>query len=241
MPRLHAADISWQAQQPYSNQFEDVYFSSENGLLETEYVFLEANQLSQRWLNDDLNTFTIIETGFGTGLNFLSVAALWQLNAPKHAKLHFISIEKYPLTAEQLTQALAAWPSLAPLSTQLINAYAAINLKQYPQKISFEPLPNIQLTLHLDDVNHCIDNITEKADAWFLDGFAPSKNPDMWSTTLFHHMARLSYIETTFATFTCAGIVKRGLKQAGFKVSKYPGFGKKREMLIGHYLDHNAT
>lgn len=241
MAHTHTADISWQAQQPYSNQFEDVYFSTENGLLETEYVFLQANQLSQKWNDSALNTFTIIETGFGTGLNFLSAAALWQANAPNAAKLHFISIEKYPLTASQLTQALTAWPSLAPLTKQLIDAYANIDLSQYPQTVSIEPTPNVQLTLHLDDINHCITQMSEKADVWFLDGFAPSKNPDMWSEAFFNNMARLSHPHTSFSTFTCAGVVKRGLKQAGFKVSKYPGFGKKREMLIGQLRTNNAA
>jgi tRNA 5-methylaminomethyl-2-thiouridine biosynthesis bifunctional protein len=240
MPTSHTADISWQAQQPYSNQFDDVYFSTDNGLLETEYVFLAANRLPARWLESDLKAFTIIETGFGTGLNFLSAVALWQTTAPNNAKLHFISIEKYPLSAEQLTQALAAWPSLAPLSETLTKAYATIDLNSYPQTITIEPMPNIQLTLYLNDINQCIGDIKEQADAWFLDGFAPSKNPGMWNAALFSNMARLSHTHTTFSTFTCAGIVKRGLKEAGFKVNKHPGFGKKREMLIGQLNDTGA-
>lgn len=229
------ANIRWQDKLPYSTDFDDIYFSSDDGLLETNYVFINANQLPERFQNLDNNAFTIIETGFGTGLNFLCAVHQWLQHTPKQSTMHFISIEKYPLSLSDLTKSLAIWPSLSTLSAQLVDAYATIHFDDYPQCITLTPMHGITLTLHLGDINHCIHAISQKADAWFLDGFAPAKNPDMWQATLFDNMRRLSHAQTTFATFTSAGIVKRGLAAAGFIVKKQVGFGKKREMLLGQY------
>lgn len=238
-PAMPQSEISWQDKQPYSTRFNDVYFSSDNGLLETQYVFLKANQLENRWPKLNQNTFTIIETGFGTGLNFLMAVQLWHqcfaANKLKHAKLHFISIEKYPLSHSDFARALAAWPILKAISTALIDAYRKIDLTQYPQTITLNPYHNIDLTLHIDDVANALTKETHQADAWFLDGFAPAKNPEMWQASLFTEMAKRSHQATTFATYTSAGVVRRGLSQAGFSVNKQAGFGKKREMLFGNY------
>jgi tRNA 5-methylaminomethyl-2-thiouridine biosynthesis bifunctional protein len=233
--QLETANIAWQNNQPYSHQFNDVYFSSENGMLETEYVFLAGNQLHNRWQDVNLTHFTIIETGFGTGLNFLCAAQLWLTTAPIEAKLHFISIEKYPLSSQNLKQALALWPALSIVSKPLIDAYQQINLSSFPQVVTIKLRQNIELSFLIDDVTGCLHKIHHQADAWFLDGFAPSKNPDMWQKSLFNQMARLSHANTTFATFTSAGIVRRGLIEAGFIVKKQSGFGKKREMLLGQF------
>jgi len=233
--QIETANITWQNNQPYSQQFNDVYFSSENGILETEYVFLAGNQLSDRWQSLNCSHFTIIETGFGTGLNFLCAAKLWLKTAPSEAILHFISIEKHPLSSQNLMRALVLWPSLSVVSKPLIDAYTQINLSFFPQLITIKLLKNIELNLFIDDVSDCLHNIHYQADAWFLDGFAPSKNPDMWQKSLFNQMARLSHANTTFATFTSAGTVKRGLIEAGYIVKKQAGFGKKREMLIGQF------
>jgi tRNA 5-methylaminomethyl-2-thiouridine biosynthesis bifunctional protein len=231
--------VEWKNGQPYASAFQDVYFSSDNGLLETEYVFLQGNDLPSRWQTLDTKTFTIAETGFGTGLNFLCAAQLWLSTAPKDATLHFISIEKYPLNLQDLTAALQLWPELQALSAQLLNNYESLlNDAEYQMFID----NRIQLTLLIGDATECLGKeslpairSTLHVNAWFLDGFSPAKNPDMWQPALFEQIARLSNTETTIATFTSAGDVRRGLIAAGFNVTKRTGFGKKREMLTGRF------
>lgn len=227
------AQIDWQNGQPYSSAFDDVYFSSDDGLAETHYVFIEQNQLEQRFNHLQKNVFTIIETGFGTGLNFLCVWKLWLSCAPSDAQLNFISCEKYPLTKQDLTVALIYFPTLSHFSTQLIERY---NVSDTQQSMSFDS-GRIRLNLLIGDASEQLSLLNEDlaVDAWFLDGFAPSKNPDMWSDKLFKQMASLSNTGTTFATFTSAGLVKRGLQDVGFSVNKVVGFGKKREMLAGYF------
>lgn len=222
--------------QPYSTIFQDVYYSSDNGLLETDYVFLQGNQLIQRWQQLSGTSFTIIETGFGTGLNFLCAAKLWLEYAPKNAKLHFISAEKYPLSLQEMTKALQTWPALNYLSQSFLLEYAKLT---HQNTQLFEN--RVQLNLLIGDATECLTQITAQADAWFLDGFSPAKNPDMWQPTLFAQMARLSTPSTTFATFTSAGAVRRGLQAAGFYVNKQAGFGQKREMLTGHFIGNSLT
>lgn len=231
MRPIDNANIEWKQGQPFASAFQDIYFSSDNGLLETEHVFLQGNDLSNRWQQFNTNTFTITETGFGSGLNFLCAAKLWLETAPKQAVLHFISVEKYPLTLQDITAALKLWPELSALSLPLLNRYTTLidakNISLYDNKI--------QLSLFIGDATEQLSHFQNKTDAWFLDGFSPAKNPDMWQPALFEQMARLSHANTTFATFTSAGLVRRGLISAGFKVIKRSGFGKKREMITGHF------
>ena len=230
-----SATVEWRDGQPYASAFQDVYFSSDNGLLETEHVFLQGNQLLSRWEQLNTPTFTITETGFGTGLNFLCAAELWLETAPKDAVLNFTSVEKYPLTLQDITTALQLWPQLSAFSTPLLSQYATLvdtkTINLYDNRI--------QLNLLIGDATEQLSHLQNKADAWFLDGFSPAKNPDMWQPTLFAQMARLSHPNTTFATFTSAGMVRRGLASVGFKVNKRSGFGKKREMIDGHFVGNN--
>lgn len=230
-----SAQLVWRDGLPYSSKFQDVYFSSDNGLLETEYVFLQGNDLQARWQQADLTDFTIIETGFGTGLNFLCAAQLWLAHAPEHAVLHFISVEKYPLSLTELTTALALWPQLSALSTPLLEQYPALLDQQTIHLYGHR----VQLTVHIGDATEQLSRISNLADAWFLDGFAPAKNPDMWQAGLFQTMAAHAHSTTTFATFTSSGDVRRGLIHAGFQVNKRAGFGKKREMLCGKFTGGN--
>ncbi|GAA5525972.1 tRNA 5-methylaminomethyl-2-thiouridine biosynthesis bifunctional protein MnmC [Microbulbifer aestuariivivens] len=232
------ADIHWREDgQPLSRAFDDVYFSRESGLEETRHVFLQHNQLAERWAGLAAGErFTIGETGFGTGLNFLAAWQLWREAAPDGAQLHFISVEKYPLRAADLCRALALWPALQSLSAQLLEAYppllaAGVHRLQFPQ---------VTLTLVIGEASEGFaalrlgdDSRDRQVNAWFLDGFAPSKNPAMWTDALFRNIAALSAEGATFATFTCAGLVRRGLREAGFTLEKVPGFGRKREMLRG--------
>ena len=232
---MQFANIQWHEHtngknQPYSLDFNDVYFNSEDGLQETEYVFIEHNQLKQRFAALENSHFTLIETGFGTGLNFLAVAAHWLELAPISAQLHYISIEKFPLKLADLIRAQNSWPQFASLSSELAQNYTKLNAENNVFNLAGG---RIQLSLQVDDVLNALAKTSCIADAWLLDGFAPAKNSEMWSNALFTHMARLSKNGTTFATFTSAGAVKRGLQTAGFEVQKHAGFGKKREMLAG--------
>ncbi|MFC0225321.1 bifunctional tRNA (5-methylaminomethyl-2-thiouridine)(34)-methyltransferase MnmD/FAD-dependent 5-carboxymethylaminomethyl-2-thiouridine(34) oxidoreductase MnmC [Serratia aquatilis] len=237
---IQTAALSWNEQgTPVSKQFDDVYFSNQDGLEETRYVFLAGNRLPERFREHLRPLFIVAETGFGTGLNFLT---LWQAfdrfsqetPAACLQRLHFISFEKFPLQLADLAAAHAQWPELAPFADQL--------RAQWPL-----PLPGchrlllaqgrITLDLWFGDVNTLLPDFDAsmdgQVDAWFLDGFAPSKNPDMWTESLFTAMARFAHPEGSFATFTAAGFVRRGLQQAGFEVVRRKGFGQKREMLTG--------
>ncbi|UUW71849.1 bifunctional tRNA (5-methylaminomethyl-2-thiouridine)(34)-methyltransferase MnmD/FAD-dependent 5-carboxymethylaminomethyl-2-thiouridine(34) oxidoreductase MnmC [Pseudomonas oryzihabitans] len=232
MTDFQHAQLDWDASgQPLSRAYGDVYFSRASGLEETRYVFLQQNRLGERFAALTAGeVFAIGETGFGTGLNFLCAWQLFEAVAPKDARLHFVSVERFPLTAADLAQALTLWPELAAYSAALQRQYQAI----HP---GFQRLVlgdgRITLTLLIGDVLERLPELDARCDAWFLDGFAPAKNPEMWTPALFAELARLSHAGTTLATFTCAGFVRRGLNEAGFAMAKVPGFGHKREMLAG--------
>ncbi|WP_421236431.1 bifunctional tRNA (5-methylaminomethyl-2-thiouridine)(34)-methyltransferase MnmD/FAD-dependent 5-carboxymethylaminomethyl-2-thiouridine(34) oxidoreductase MnmC [Aeromonas jandaei] len=239
---LHHARLDWnEAGTPVSSEFGDVYFSNDNGLAETRYVFLQQNRLPARFLHHDRDTFVIGETGFGTGLNFLATMAAFLEQAPQTgngSSLHFISFEKYPLTQGDLRKALAAWPELSSLSQALI--------EQWPIPVSgchrlIFADGRIRLDLWLGDIKDMMPQLPHHAeglvDAWYLDGFSPAKNPEMWTQALFDGLARLARPAATIATFTCAGFVRRGLIAAGFAMKKVKGHGSKREMLAGDRTD----
>jgi tRNA 5-methylaminomethyl-2-thiouridine biosynthesis bifunctional protein len=228
---------------PVSRDFDDVYFSNDNGLEETRYVFLGGNRLPARFASHDRSHLVVAESGFGTGLNFLT---LWQtFTAFRDAhpdatlqRLHFISFEKFPLRLTDLILAHQHWPELADFAAQL--------QAQWPLPFSgchrlLLDEGRVTLDLWFGDINELVDtlddSLNQQVDAWFLDGFAPAKNPDMWTPTLFNAMARLARPGSTLATFTSAGFVRRGLIDAGFCMQKSKGFGRKREMLTGYRDD----
>ena len=243
-------DIHWNSRgQPVSNVFNDVYFSQDNGLEESRYVFLQHNQLSKRFAALDNNSrFIIGETGFGTGLNFLATYCLWQQTAPKDAQLHYIAVEKFPLAKQTLQRALALWPELDKYSQQLLRHYPATTRGFHRCHLPH----NSRVTLIIDDAQLGLEQLLISShadfqrpqwngiDAWFLDGFAPAKNPDMWSKDLFAIIAKLSKPGTSLATFTAAGLVRRGLTSVGFSISKTTGYGRKREMCIGVYTPQSS-
>nr|WP_276557094.1 bifunctional tRNA (5-methylaminomethyl-2-thiouridine)(34)-methyltransferase MnmD/FAD-dependent 5-carboxymethylaminomethyl-2-thiouridine(34) oxidoreductase MnmC [Enterobacter hormaechei] len=237
---IQPANLEFNAEgTPVSRDFDDVYFSNDNGLEETRYVFLDGNHLGTRFPEHPRSLFVVAESGFGTGLNFLT---LWQAFDCFRAaypeatlqRLHFISFEKFPLTAHDLRLAHQRWPELAHWAEQLQT--------QWPPAIGgchrlILDDGRVTLDLWLGDINDLTDKLddsmNQKVDAWFLDGFAPAKNPDMWSPHLFSAMARLARPGATLATFTSAGFVRRGLQEAGFTMRKTKGFGRKRDMLVG--------
>lgn len=232
---LQSARLDWQRddaglETPRSLAFDDVYFSRQNGRAETEHVFIAANDLPRRfgaW--HETRPFVIGETGFGTGLNMLCAWACFNRYAPATARLHLISTEKYPLANTDLARALATWPDLAPHAERLVS--------QWPEPVAGVHRlwldSRVVLDLHFGDSTECLIRLDGRVDTWFLDGFAPAKNPGMWQPALFEAMAAKSRPGASFATFTCAGVVKRGLTAAGFVWRKAAGFGRKREMLVG--------
>lgn len=231
--RLDSPKLDWSAEgAPISSEFDDVYFDKESGLEETRYVFLKHNRLVERWSSMTQRHFVIAETGFGTGLNFLCAWQSFMESAPKDAQLHFISVEKFPMSKAALGSALKMWPSLTAFSDELLAVYPELCHGLHRMSLANG---RIQLSLWFGEAEQGFASLDADVDAWFLDGFAPSKNPEMWSDKLFHHIHRLSHQGTTFATFTAAGIVRRGLQQVGFEVRKVKGFGHKREMAIGQF------
>lgn len=240
---IKQAQLEWSNGTPVSTAFEDVYFNKANGALETNYVFLEGNNLEQRWSDQNFNRnhFTIAETGFGTGLNFLCAWDLWLKHSQPDQHLHFLSVERFPLDKASLVQALSVWPQFETLTQLLIDHYPPLVEGWHSVHL---PKPNAEsghvvLHLFLGDVHDWLPQIDAQVDAWFLDGFAPSRNPDMWNEQLFLQMARLTPFNGTVATFTAASKIQRGLKAAGFKVSKRKGYGHKREMVMAtqHYTN----
>ena len=211
---------------PVSQAFDDVYFSRDGGIAETEYVFLQGNRLRERW--QDRSRFTIAELGFGTGLNFLVTLQHFRASAPQGATLHYMGFERYPFKPDTLRALLAMQPELASEAEELLAAYPL----RLPG-IHRVYLKQAVLTLFIGEVAALLPELTAPVDAWFLDGFAPAKNPQMWGEDILAQGGQHSAEDATFATFTAAGAVKRGLQAAGFRVEKIPGFGHKREMLVG--------
>ncbi|MDP1635054.1 MAG: tRNA (5-methylaminomethyl-2-thiouridine)(34)-methyltransferase MnmD, partial [Gallionellaceae bacterium] len=224
--------LTWKEGQPFSDRYGDVYFSTDSGLDETRHVFLQGNLLSERFAGLQAGeSFCIGETGFGTGLNFLCAWQLFEQVAPPGASLDFFSVEKFPLSDDDLRAALALWPELAVL--------AAVLLARWKRRVpgwnrwSFAN-GRVRLTLALEDVEQALPQLPVRCvDAWFLDGFSPEKNPEMWSDEVMAGLGRASRARATLATYSSAGWVRRGLLQAGFAVERVEGFGRKREMVRG--------
>ena len=213
---------------PFSSAFQDIYHSSAGGLAQARHVFLAGNDLPQRWQGRDC--FTILETGFGLGLNFLAAWDAWRADPARPSRLHFVSLEMHPFAAEDLAAALAPFDAIADLASALRAAWP-------PPLAGFHRLHfdggGVILTLVLGDVRAWLSQVEARADALFLDGFAPARNPEMWSPEVVRELARLAAPGATLATWTVAGGVRTALADAGFRVEKREGFGGKREMLVG--------
>ena len=217
----HFAILEWRdGNTPVATRFGDPYYALENGLAETQHVFLAGNHLPARFAPG----FHIAELGFGTGLNLLCAWAAWR-DARHTTALQFTSFEAFPLTLADMARAHAAWPELADLSRRFLNQWN-------PQTQSIET-STLCLRVIPGDARQTLVRWTGKADAWFLDGFSPAKNPELWQPGVMAQVARHTNRGGSFATYTAAGHVRARLAKAGFVVTRIPGYGRKRHMTTG--------
>lgn len=223
---MNYANIEWRDGFPWSTDFEDVYFSSAGGLQESRHVFLRGNDLPQAWQGHE--RFLIGETGFGTGLNFLLTVGEWLATTPPEARLYYYAVEGFPLSPDDLRRAYAHYPALLPLLEQLLPVYPP-PVQGWHSRWLFDG--RVNLNLLLASVDTALAWLSDPLDAWYLDGFAPSLNPDMWQESVLRQLGRLSHQGTRLSSYTVAGAVRRGLEQVGFECEKIPGHGRKREML----------
>ena len=211
---------------PVSRLFDDPYYSAADGRAETAHVFVGGNRLPSRW--PDMQHCLIAELGFGTGLNFLETVRQWREFRCKGARLSFVSFEQYPLAGQDMARALSRWPELEDLSTRLLEVWQ-------PEFEIIETgfADDIALTVFMSDANIRLPQLQFQADAWYLDGFSPAKNPQLWNPALLAEVFSRTVPGGTFATYSAAGQVRRDLQAAGFEVRRESGFGTKREMLAG--------
>ena len=219
--------LEWDdANVPYASQFGDTYYSKAGGLGETRYVFLQGNHLPERWV--DAQSFTIAELGFGTGLNFLAtMELLLSLPEAERSKLTYISFELYPMDASEMEKALSQWPELKELTDKLVSAWR-------PQP-GWNPITidGVRLLVGVGDAREMLPTLSVPVDAWFLDGFNPARNPELWGKDLMLVVGENTAVGGTFGTYTAAGWVRRNLQAAGFEVERIKGYGKKRQMMVG--------
>ncbi|MBN9887551.1 tRNA (5-methylaminomethyl-2-thiouridine)(34)-methyltransferase MnmD [Salipiger abyssi] len=204
---------------PVSPRFDDPYYSLENGLAETRHTFLAGNGLPERFRDG----FHIAELGFGTGLNLLAALHLWRGTA-QTGTLRFTSFEAFPMAADDMIRAQAAFPELAEIASEL-----APHWRAGAREIT---LPDLNFRMIAGDARETLPRWEGRADAWFLDGFSPAKNPELWGPELMEEVARHTAPSGTAATYTAAGHVRRALAAAGFEVSRAPGYGRKRHMSV---------
>lgn len=238
------ATPEWRNGQPYNPDFADVYFSADNGLAESEHVFIQHNQLLERFKrvaeqapDNNASQFVIAETGFGSGLNFLLTVKHWLQHSHASQTLCFYSLEHAPFCLHDLQRAHQAWPELTEYAQALQQAYQIASdgfhlLELFSGRVN--------LILMIGEAEQMLSQCQASVDAWFLDGFAPALNQQMWSRSLFLQIKRLSRPGTTFSTYTAVGDVRRGLTEAGFVVQKVAGCGNKRHMLKGEFMRQAA-
>lgn len=218
MPQSNHPELDWRDDTiPVSRRFDDPYFSLSGGLAETRHVFLAGNHLPGRFRDG----FQIAELGFGTGLNLLATLLAHQ----GEGHLRFTSFEAFPLPAADIARALQAFPEVAPVAEPF--------LTQWSNGARTLHFPRLTAEIIIGDARETLPHWAGKADAWFLDGFSPAKNPQLWSPDLMMEVARHTAPGGTFATYTAAGHVRQSLAQAGFAVTRQPGFGRKRHMTTG--------
>jgi tRNA 5-methylaminomethyl-2-thiouridine biosynthesis bifunctional protein len=220
------AELGFAGTTPYSARYDDIYHSAQGGLEQARHVFLGGNDLPQAW--QDRERFVILETGFGLGLNFLATWQAWRDDPQRCRRLHFVSIEKYPFRRDDLARVHEQWPELAEFSAQLVAAWPT--LVPGLHRLHFES-EAVTLTLVFGDAVDWLPQLTLAADAFYLDGFSPDRNPELWSDATFAQFKRLAAPGATLATWTVAEDVTWRAATADFSWAKRPGFGNKRYML----------
>lgn len=212
------AELEWrEGEIPVSTRFDDPYFSLENGLAETAYVFLEGNGLPGRFRDG----FHIAELGFGTGLNLLAAVRLWR-ESGQTGTLRYTTFEAFPMSAQEMIRAQSAFDEISEIAQDFAPHWPATKLS----------LPGLEFRMIKGDARETLPVWQGQADAWFLDGFSPAKNPELWGAALMQQVERHTAPQGTAATYTAAGFVRRGLQDAGFEVERRPGFGRKRHMTV---------
>ena len=230
---LHTARLAFNADgTPISETFDDIYYSVDGGPEQARAVFLQGNGLPEAWSGK--RNFTILENGFGTGLNFLATWTAWRADPQRPEKLHYLATEIHPFQVDDLARLHRHWPELEFLSEVLRNAWPV--LMPGFHRLEFAA-GRVVLTLMLGEAESSLRNLRANVDAFYLDGFDPHKNPQMWSASLFRRCAQLASPAATFATWCVNGEVRRRLREAGFLPEKRPGFGRKREMLVGRIAE----
>ncbi|WP_421849188.1 tRNA (5-methylaminomethyl-2-thiouridine)(34)-methyltransferase MnmD [Oricola sp.] len=228
MTDLKRDRVSWlDGDMPFSDSFGDHFYSRRDGRAECGHVFLAGNGLPERW--EAANRFTVGELGFGTGLNFLETWRLWRETRTNDGTLEFVSFEAFPMKADFIRRAIGSWPELGGLLDLLLQRWSELAVKPAAWRLDEQT----SLRVVVGDALSGLGNWDGMADAWYLDGFAPARNPDMWSAELMRAVARHTRPGGTFASYTAAGWVRRNLDAAGFDVEKAPGHGGKREMIRG--------
>lgn len=215
---------------PYSATYDDVYHSAYGGPEQARHVFIAGNGLPQRW--QERERFVILETGFGLGLNFLATWASWAADPARCRRLHFISLEKHPFSVSDLAIAQRPWAQFAELAAELQRQWPALLPGTHRLELANGA---VTLTLIFGDAAEQLRRIDASVDAFYLDGFSPAKNPELWTPQLFRALARLAAPGATLATWSVAGQVRSGLADNEFEVEKRPGFSGKRQMLVGRY------
>lgn len=204
---------------PVSTRFDDPYYSLDNGLAETQYVFLAGNGLPDRFKDG----FQIAELGFGTGLNLLAALKLWR-DSGQTGQMQFTTFELYPLAAADMIRAQAEFPEVADIAVELAPFWE--------QGATDIDLPDLQFRMITGDARQTLPQWADQADAWFLDGFAPAKNPELWEPDLMAEVGQHTAPDGTAATYSAAGAIRRALEAGGFTVDRIPGFGRKRHMTV---------
>ncbi|MGH1464585.1 MAG: tRNA (5-methylaminomethyl-2-thiouridine)(34)-methyltransferase MnmD [Cognatishimia sp.] len=213
-----SAKLEWRDDKiPVSTHFDDPYFSLDHGLNETQHVFLSGNRLPARFSPE----FHIAELGFGTGLNFLAAWRAWEASG-QTTPMKFTSFEAYPMGVDEMERALASFPEVSAFAKRLCAAWAVDK--------TLATLQGVNAKVILGDARETLPAETWQADAWFLDGFSPAKNPELWDEALLAEVGRHTKSGGTAATYTAAGFVRRNLQAAGFEVTRLSGFGRKRHM-----------
>src|SRR4051812_24265045 len=218
---------------PYSGTFDDVYHSTSGALGQAHHVFLQGNRLPERWAGR--SRFVILETGFGLGLNFLATWQAWRRDPQRCGRLHFVSVEKHPFSLQDLRTLHDNYPELKDEAAQLHAVWPPLVAGGH--RLQFE---NVVLTLFFSDVR-VLRELRVAADAFYLDGFAPQKNPDMWSPQTLRALSRLAAPGATAATWSVASSVRSALEETGFRVTKQAGFAFKREMLVSEFVGKAKT